>query len=60
MNILASNPVYSNQKLLANGTYSEPFPTQEFAKNWASAPNTWPVGPIDLDGMLLLKYGRLV
>ena len=44
----AGNPVYSNQKLLANGTYSEPFPTQEFAKNWASAPNTWPVGPIDL------------
>lgn len=42
------NPVYGNQKLLSDGTYSAPFATQEFAKNWASAPNTWPVGPIDL------------
>ena len=42
------NPVYSNQVQLADGSYSAPFPEQKFAKNWASAPNTWPVGPIDL------------
>lgn len=44
----AGNKVYSNQKQLPDGSYTDPFPTQQFAKNWASAPNTWPVGPIDL------------
>lgn len=42
------NAVFATQKQLSDGSFSEPFPTQEFAKNWASAPNTWPVGPIDL------------
>ena len=40
--------VYKNQTQLADGTWTDPFPEQAFAKNWASAPNTWPVGPVDL------------
>jgi hypothetical protein len=40
--------IYKNQTQLADGSWTDPYPEQAFAKNWASAPNTWPVGPVDL------------
>lgn len=41
-------PVFKNQVLKEDGTYSDPYKEKTFYKGWASLPNTWPVGPIDL------------
>jgi hypothetical protein len=43
-----NNPVYKNQILQEDGSYSAPYKEKTFYKGWASLPNTWPVGPIDL------------
>ena len=40
--------VGKNQTLKADGTYTEPYRTNEFYKGWAQQPGTWPVGPVDL------------
>lgn len=42
------NQIYKNQNLQPDGTYSAPYKEKTFHKGWASLPNTWPVGPIDL------------
>ena len=41
-------PVYKNQVLQSDGTYSAPYKENAFYKGWAQLPTTWPVGPIDL------------
>lgn len=41
-------PVYKNQNLQEDGTYSAPYKENTFYKSWAQLPSTWPVGPIDL------------
>jgi hypothetical protein len=43
-----NNPVYKNQILQADGTYSKPYKENSFYKGWAQLPSTWPVGPVDL------------
>jgi hypothetical protein len=43
-----NNPVYKNQVLQADGSYSAPYKDNTFFKSWAQLPSTWPVGPIDL------------
>ena len=42
------NPVFKNQILQSDGTYSAPYKENAFFKGWAQLPSTWPVGPIDL------------
>jgi hypothetical protein len=43
-----AGPVYKNQVLQPDGTYSAPYKDNTFFKSWAQLPSTWPVGPIDL------------
>ena len=43
-----NNPVYKNQILQADGTYSKPYKENSFYRGWAQLPSTWPVGPVDL------------
>lgn len=44
----SGNPVYKNQILQPDGTYSAPYKENAFFKGWAQLPTTWPVGPVDL------------
>lgn len=44
----SNNPVYKNQILQADGSYSAPYKENSFYKGWAQLPSTWPVGPVDL------------
>lgn len=41
-------PVFKNQVLQSDGTYSAPYKDNTFYKGWGQLPSTWPVGPIDL------------
>lgn len=40
--------LYKNQVVNADGTVTDPYPENTFAKGWADQPGSWPVGPVDL------------
>lgn len=42
------SPVFKNQTLQPDGTYSIPYKENTFYKGWAQQPGCWPVGPVDL------------
>lgn len=41
-------PLYKNQVLQEDGTWSAPYKENSFFRSWAQLPSIWPVGPIDL------------
>jgi hypothetical protein len=41
-------PVFKNQQLQSDGSYSIPYKENSFYKGWAQQPGSWPVGPVDL------------